>query len=300
MALFTYIDIMLSSQIPIYTIESLQAAKTKSKEFNFFRFEYFARDIQHLKAPHRHNFYTFIFVTGGSGSHTIDFKKYDLKPGRIFLIAPGQVHAWIALRKVSGFVVLFNDSFMALSKGRKIMSAWPLFRIHQPNFFDLTLTEQEAWNAEFLYMENEVKQQDEFTRDALFYSVSTLLVRASRLTTRTNFKNNKDGVKDFLFLFQELIDKNFLLLKTPKEYAAKMNITPNYLNSLCKKKSGKSAGELIRQRVLLEAKRSLAHTQLSVAEIAFHLGFQDNSYFGRYFKKYTKQTPESFRSRQNQ
>jgi AraC-like DNA-binding protein len=64
------------------------------------------------------------------------------------------------------------------------------------------------------------------------------------------------------------------------------------------KKSGKSAGELIRQRVLLEAKRLLAHTKLSVSEISFKLGFEDNSYFGRFFKKYNGLTPERFRINQ--
>jgi AraC-like DNA-binding protein len=89
-----------------------------------------------------------------------------------------------------------------------------------------------------------------------------------------------------------------MTLKTPRDYAAKMNITPNYLNALCRKKSGKSAGELIRQRILLEAKRLLAHSTMSISEIAFQLGFEDNSYFGRYFRRYTRLTPGEFRQQQ--
>lgn len=284
---------MLPEEIPIYTIETLKSTNAEVKDFDFFRFEYFAKDIEHLKAPHRHHFYTFILVTEGAGSHDIDFRNYELKSGRLFLIAPGQVHAWITLKKVKGFVVLFNDTFMALSKGRKIMSAWPLFRIHQANHFDLSAAEMKIWETRFLAMEQEILHKDEFTPDALFYSISLLLVRASRLN-RTLQNTTKTG-NDFLYIFQELIDKNFLTLKTPKQYADRMNLTPNYLNAICKKKSGKSAGALIRQRTLLEAKRMLAHTQSSIAEIAFQLGFEDNSYFGRYFKKYTGVTPNEFR-----
>ena len=218
--------------------------------------------------------------------------------GRLFLIAPGQVHAWNELKKVSGFVVLFNDSFMALSKGRKLMSAWPLFRANQPAYFDLDGMELAKWVEEFKYIELEKERNDDYSGDAIFYVLSLLLVRATRLSLKTQGKRNLVA-QDFLFNFQELIEANFLTLKTPKQYAEKLNVTPNYLNALCKKKSGKSAGELIRQRVLLEAKRLLAHTKLSVSEISFKLGFEDNSYFGRFFKRYNGLTPEQFRTNQN-
>lgn len=287
----------MTEPIQAYTIESLKSTNSEAKDFDFFRFESFAKDIEHLRVPHQHHFYTFILVTGGEGSHAIDFHDYKLKSGRLFLIAPGQVHAWIELKKVKGFVVLFNDSFMALSKGRKMMSAWPLFRPNQEVYFDLDATEAAKWVDEFLYIEEEEERADDYTRDAIFYAISSLLVRATRLNLKKQGKSKLAG-QDFLFVFQELIEENFLTLKTPKQYAEKMNVTANYLNALCKKKSGKSAGELIRQRVLLEAKRLLAHTKLTVSEISFKLGFEDNSYFGRFFKKYIGLTPETFRADQ--
>jgi AraC-like DNA-binding protein len=282
-------------EIPAYSIESLRTVSTEeeARDFEFFRFEYFAKDIEHLKAPHRHSFYTFILVTGGGGSHDIDFTTYDLKPNRLFLIAPGQVHAWNQLINVKGFVVLFTDGFVALSKGRKLMSNWPLFRLDQPCYIDLSTAESESWQEELRFMESEAKLGDNFSRDAIFYSIGTLLVRASRLYIGVAPDENLN--QDLLFVFQELIEKNYVTMRAPKDYAALLNITPNHLNAICKKKSGKSAGGLIRQRVLLEAKRLLAHTKLSVAEIAYQLNFVDNSYFGRYFKKYLHITPERFR-----
>ncbi|MBK8291443.1 MAG: AraC family transcriptional regulator [Flammeovirgaceae bacterium] len=283
-------------QIITYSIESLKSTQTEIKDFDLFRFEYFAKDIDHLRAPHRHHFYTFILVTDGSGSHEIDFHKYELKPNRLFLIAPDQVHAWNDLNSIKGFVVLFNDSFVALAKGRKLMSAWPLFRPHLPSYKDLTIDERNLWVEELKLMEQEISSPDDFSRDSIFYSIGKLLVRSSRLYQ--NHAPLKNESHDFLFTFQEQIEKHFIELRAPKEYAALLSITPNHLNSITKKKSGKTAGELIRQRVILEAKRLLAHTNLSVAEVAYKLNFEDNSYFGRYFKKYTRQTPEAFRSSQ--
>ncbi len=176
------------------------------------------------------------------------------------------------------------------------MSAWPLFRLNQPPYFDLVFDEFNYWHEEMLFMEKEYLLPDGYTRDSLFYSLSYLLVRASRLSS--NDLSNADSAQDLLSAFQDLIEKNFLSLKMPKEYATRLNITPNYLNALCKKKSGKSAGELIRQRIVLEAKRLLAHTDLTVAEIAYKLKFEDNSYFGRFFRKYARISPANFRRTQ--
>ncbi len=281
-------------EIPGFSIETLKAGEDNSaKEFELFRFEYFARDIEHLKMPHRHYFYTFILVTGGSGSHDIDFTTYTLQPNRLFLIAPGQVHTWNELNHVKGFVLLFTDNFVALSKGRKLLANWPLFRAGQSCSVDIPVTEVGKWIEHFEAMEAEIKLSDDFTRDAIFYAIGNLLVRASRQYEFANARSSPS--QDLLFQFQELIETNFTTLKTPKEYATQLNITPNYLNSFCKKRSGKSAGELIRQRIILEAKRLLAHTQLPVAQVAYQLNFSDNSYFGRFFKKYTGVTPEEFR-----
>jgi hypothetical protein len=123
---------------------------------------------------------------------------------------------------------------MALSKGRKMMSAWPLFRTNQPAYFDLDGVELAKWVEEFKYIELERERNDDYSRDAIFYALSLLLVRATRLSQKTQGKRTL-VTQDFLFTFQELIEENFLILKTPKQYAEKMNVTPNYLNALCKK-----------------------------------------------------------------
>jgi len=97
--------------------------------------------------------------------------------------------------------------------------------------------------------------------------------------------------------FEALIEIHFRAYKSVKEYADLMNITPNYLNAVCNKTVGRKAGELIRDRILLEAKRLLLYSTMSVCEMAYHLGYEDCSYFIRVFKKEVNQTPEQFRIR---
>jgi AraC family transcriptional activator of pobA len=72
-------------------------------------------------------------------------------------------------------------------------------------------------------------------------------------------------------------------------------ITPNHLNALCKEYLGMQAGEVIRNRILLEAKRLLVSQDITISEISDELSFNDNSYFTKFFKKLVGMTPEEFR-----
>jgi AraC-like DNA-binding protein len=95
--------------------------------------------------------------------------------------------------------------------------------------------------------------------------------------------------------FRRLIEQHFKTLRRPSEYAALLFITPNHLNALCQELMTRSAGEVIRDRILLEAKRLLTNADMTATQIAYELNFQDNSYFSRFFKKYVGVTPEHFR-----
>jgi len=95
--------------------------------------------------------------------------------------------------------------------------------------------------------------------------------------------------------FEKLVDEQFEQLKSPKEYAAYLNITERHLNRICKSCMNKTTTDIISDRVVLEAKRLLVNTDLSVSEIAAELGYFDNSYFTRLFKLKCKETPVVFR-----
>jgi AraC-like DNA-binding protein len=239
----------------------------------------------------------FLLVTEGKGTHAIDLQHLDLRPQRLFLILPGQIHTLADVSNVNGRVLLFNDTFLPLSRRKFSGGIWPVLTTNQPRAIRLPTTDMEYWVASLAEMERELTSKQEYRQEILFHTVSLLLIRSARSHGARSQKRSNVPY-DFLFNFQELIEENFMTLKTPRDYAAKMNITPNYLNALCRKKSGKSAGELIRQRILLEAKRLLAHSTMSISEIAFQLGFEDNSYFGRYFRRYTRLTPGEFRQQQ--
>lgn len=95
--------------------------------------------------------------------------------------------------------------------------------------------------------------------------------------------------------FRKLVDENFIKLSLPKHYAALLYVTPNYLNMVSHKVLGKTAGEVIRERKLQEAKQMLANFDLNISQIAYDLNFSDPPYFSKFFKKYTGKSPEDFR-----
>ena len=100
---------------------------------------------------------------------------------------------------------------------------------------------------------------------------------------------------DQLRRFEQLLDAHFQTHKSVRAYAGLLHLTANHLNVLCRQRLGKTASQLIHERVVTEARRLLRHSALPVGEVGYALGFDDPSYFGRYFRKYAGQSPEAFR-----
>jgi len=279
-----------------YSIENIKAGEMKGKDFDFFRFEYFAKDIEHLKQSHRHDFHAFIFVTGGSGSHVIDFVDYQLKANRCFYISYGQVHAWKTLKGVKGYVLLFTDDFYnsiytgnELIKSDKLLSGLSLYT-------DTQKGKIEEWETLFQQIETEFQEQSADWELIVCLLLKTVVIKLKRLSK--NDYSDSEPLKrrhDLITQYKELINENFTSYKTPKEYAALLHLTPNYLSGVCKALTGKPAGELIRDRIILEAKRLVIHTQLTISEITDQLGFENKSHFGKYFKNATGLSPDRFR-----
>ncbi len=144
-------------------------------------------------------------------------------------------------------------------------------------------------------IQEEYASNQEFKLDLIKTMLLQMFFLIARKTRGTqNIAINKNNYIVFRN-FEKLIELNFTKMRMPKNYANLLYVTPNHLNSLCNQLTGKSAGDIIRNRVLLEAKRLLVNSNQNINEIAWHLSFEDNSYFSKFFKKYEGITPEEFR-----
>lgn len=283
--------------IPSYKIAQIKNAAIE-KDFEFYRFEYFVSDIDHLKHPHRHDHFAIFFVTRGAGHHIVDFQDYELKPQRLFLIAPGQVHAWISFEGVRGFVILFTKEFFSLSLQYQELRSYLFFNTaYQHTFLDLDKDIAAHLQQTFKNIEEEHNHHRSYSQNIIRSYINILLFELTRIYEQSiPVVKDKDPVNQLLMDFESLVNKNFRSLHLVNDYALLLHITANYLNAICKKRKDKSAGELIRDRMMLEAKRLLTHSDSTIAQIAYDLNFEDNSYFGRFFKKYSGLTPAAFRN----
>ncbi|OLL31799.1 AraC family transcriptional regulator [Burkholderia sp. SRS-W-2-2016] len=135
------------------------------------------------------------------------------------------------------------------------------------------------------------------SRDLLLRSlVSTLVVWVSRQAQQGAERSERqDRGHVHLKAFYSLVEKHYREHLAISRYAEQLGVTAVYLNMVCQRLAGKSALALVHQRLMLEAKRSLTYTALSIAQISDFLGFTEPAYFTRFFKRFTGVTPNAFR-----
>lgn len=286
----------MARKIPVYDICTID--QKAGKDLLIERFgEYLGKHYYNLHRPHRHSFYHLVLFTKGKGSHTIDFEKFTVKPFQIYFMIPGQVHSWHFEQRADGYIVHFNESLMnSFLQNEHYLERFSFFKGNAAtSVCQIPESERKDITALFELMLKEMKETKEQYLDSIRMHLLQLFITVDRSCKKNGVKKIAPQKLLLLRNFQQLIDKYFRTIKLPKGYADLLYITPNHLNALCTELLGKTAGDLIRDRILLEAKRLLTNANMTITEIAYDLNFQDNSYFNRFFKKNVEMTPDEFR-----
>jgi len=280
---------------PVYDICTL--SDFREDDIIISRFAPYLAHHKNLHAAHRHTFYHLVLFTHGAGSHTIDFESFKVQPYQIYFMIPGQVHSWNFEGLTDGYVINFSSSFFNTFL---LNPTYPEnFSFFTGDFKDAVIDLPKTLHARIVALFEEIIKESESREPQNTDMIRLLMLQVFILTGRLSSSNSGPASynKTLLKTFQKLVDLNYTRLKLPKDYAELLYITPNHLNAICKDLLGVQAGEVIRNRVLLEAKRLLTNPQLSIAEIAYALNFSDNSYFTKFFKKTENITPEEFRKK---
>lgn len=286
----------------LYNIENLRCHTFFKKDmpFDILRAEDFFRESPLGSKAHRHNYYMLFFAKSGRGSQLIDFQRYDTQPGMLFTMYPGQIHAWEAQQEIKGYVLFFTDDFFNLRYHNHQLQEFPFFHYEAASPFvqiDLASRKGEEFLSLWESMLAEYRTMAKDYEKVLRSYLNILLLQAQReYHLQYGVQNQEENQGEKLIRqFTQLISKHYFQKHQVKDYAEILLISPNYLNTLCTRITGKHAGVLIRDRIMLEAKRLLIHETKTVAQIGLELGFEDNSYFSRFFRKYSGISPETFR-----
>lgn len=248
--------------------------------------------------PHRHDYYTILLIEEGSGKHIIDYQSFPINSLEVHFISPGQIHQLIAHFRPKGWVLTFSQDFL-------IENNIPSSFIYNINLFQsfgqtpplsLDETTYRRLTQNVGEMFDCLLSDFKYRNRALGALLQLFLIYCSNCSTLNPSQLDEDAAGVCIFRdFKQLIEAQFRNWHKVDEYATEIHISSKHLSQTVKNLTGKSAKEFIQDRLLLEAKRLLLHTDLSVKEIGYRLGYEEPLHFSSFFKKQAGISASTFR-----
>ncbi|WP_218597792.1 helix-turn-helix domain-containing protein [Polaribacter sp. NJDZ03] len=253
-----------------------------------------------IDKPHSHNFYLCVLFTGGFGTHEIDFNSYQVNPGKVFFLKPGQTHSWQFDTKPEGFIFFHSQEFYEIKFLDHTLHSFPFYYSNQnPPFLELSPLKIDVLKLKFEEVYAEYQQQNLLRELKIINLINSIYIDLTRAyTADVNLeKLVSTSYSIILENLENLIHQHFYKEKLPKFYSDQLNITTKHLNRVVKKALNKTTSQLISERIILESKRLIIHSGNNLAAIAETLQFSDYAYFSRFFKSKTGCTPMDFRKK---
>jgi len=247
---------------------------------------------------HKHDFYAIFWIEKGAILQKLDNKTYTLEKGDIIIACPGQVHEndfEDSKKQIEGGIILFTAKFInQLRERNEISELTFLDNIFSTPHIRLSESELERYLniAEVLSQEINRTSPNWAIVKSLF---SALLLSIQQAIDHSIVNITSNRHLEVYKLFKHFLELHYRENKTLGFYADLLHISERHLNRLLKETTSKTAAEMIRGRTVLEARRLLNFTDLSISEIANTLGYLDNSYFTKLFKRELGQTPQAYR-----
>lgn len=283
-----------NQQVPVYHLMPDEA--TGNPYFRVYNFKGSLPHQSDLLVPHRKDHYLIAFIRRAGSRQWIDMTPYILKDNTIYFTGPNQIIVKEGFEQLWSTGIAFTKEFLSFQENASL-SKLPLIQ-NPHNGHELLLTAADVNFVEDMLdkINAEYHSPSEWQLRMLTAYLTVLLTYLSRLYT-AQFKDNDTSVDKLLLKkFQAKINERFRELREVGDYASLLHISAGHLSEVVKIQSGKPAIKHIHERLVLEARRLLFHTNNSLKEIAFDLGFADASYFNRFFKRETGVTPAGYRA----
>ncbi len=285
----------LSTKIEKYHLHKAHPEKLQFEVYDLNRYR--KKSGEKAAIAHSHSYYQIIWFFDEGGVHTIDFKDYPIKKNMVLFIPKDHIHAFDTNYSVEGYLIHFNESFF-MHNDIDIFLKYNIFNSHKNSCY---VIDEETVSVATSYMEL-IKKELSLRRafgyeDIIRFSLKSLLIileRIHRSDGNTHLQFSSHYELQFA-KYKELIEENYQKSLSVSDYAELLNISSKTLTTITKNIVDKPASQLIAERVILEAKRLLRFTSLQIGEIAFKIGFEDASYFVKYFKRFVGISPKMYR-----
>ena len=276
----------------------------KLEPFNVYHLEDYAGTTKPMPYS-RKDYYKISLITGKNRVFYAD-KTLSTQHNMLLFANPQIPYNWElepAVDKQGAFCVFTDEFFNGFGNIRE----YPIFRPDGIPILDVTNEEARILQAIYDKMFVEIASDYASKYDVLRNLTMELIHTAMKMQPALQEKNPKSdstAAERITSIFLELLERQFPIespaqrvrFRTPGEFAEQLNVHINHLNKVLKVATGKTTSQIIADRYMMEARAMLKHTSWNIAEIAFSLGFEDPSYFVKYFKKQTQTTPKGYRS----
>ena len=242
---------------------------------------------------HRDDYYIFLLIEKGRGRVLIDFEEKEIYENSVFCILPGQVHISGGDTKATGWF-LAVDSMIVREEYKEIFEKYTItgssIKADESIINDL----KNCASIIYKLLSSDKKDNRQLILQDLLSSYIGMIAAIYQEELPTQAKKRSAVITAE---FKSMLSSNFRLMKQPSQYAAKLNISPVYLYEAVKQTTGQSVGDCIRNEIVIQAKRLLFYSNMSIKEIALDLGYEDWAYFTRMFTKVSKLSPTQFRKK---
>lgn len=270
--------------------------------------DFYSNDLErHLKKnnkiihkPHRHNFFLCVLFSKGKGTHEIDFDAYPVSPGSVFFLRPGQTHCWSFEDRPQGYIFFHTGDFYEFYFSNKKLGQFPFYYSYKnPPHLCLGEDARKPIERRFAEINEEYQKKESYKKQKLASLINLTYIDLARHYTISEPTGTISSLTylETLNALEVAIEKFFRRKKSASFYADLLHISPKHLNRVTKATLDKTTTQLIADRVLLEAKRLIVHSENSLSEIAEILGYDDYAYFSKIFKQRMGMTPLHFKKR---
>jgi AraC family transcriptional regulator, transcriptional activator of pobA len=261
--------------------------------------EQLTKQVPFRHIPHRHDFYHLFWIESGNGTFVTDGRSYPLTRGSLIFVPPGQVHAWKWNDTLNGYVLCFEPASLFSGNDRPYRLLHDLGQFSAASkdraTFQIAGSTYRLLRVAFKNLADEYHGNAEFRGDMVRCQVTALLIRLHRLCLSTPSDEVQGYSTQLTNRFLSLLEKQEGKLQRTRYYTSALSVNPRVLVDAVLTETGKSPSTWIRDRTLLEARRLLIYTDLTISEIAYRLNFRNVSYFVRFYRRLAGAPPGASR-----